>query len=117
MRIGWRKSIESIVTVTTLRCAWRMQASAPASSTSFIIQPPWTLPSRLACSGCINWERVVREALMGLGARRSGIPIDPVRSLPCLLIYIFPELAAIECVQTLRFLHQDVYQAVGQVTH
>ena len=35
---------ESTATVTTLVWACRIQASAPASSTSFMIQPPCTLP-------------------------------------------------------------------------
>src|SRR5919108_2457851 len=122
-RIGWRKTIESIATVTTFRWAWRIQASAPASSTSFMIQPPWTLPSRLACSGCISWESVTREALTGLGARSSVMDINTcqeftmsgilvgaaVQLLPQpMLIQIFAQLAAVHGVQALGLFNKDI---------
>src|SRR5262245_1219374 len=38
-----------------------------------MIQPPWTLPNKLACSGCISWEMVTREALTGLAGRELVI--------------------------------------------
>src|ERR1051325_1954206 len=74
--MGWRKVIESIATVTTFFCACRIQERAPASSASFMIQPPCTLPSKLACSGCINCESVMREARIDLGGRVSVIGVS-----------------------------------------
>src|ERR1051325_5778032 len=53
--------------VTHWRCAWRMAAIAPASSTIFMISPPWTLPRALACSGSINWVSVTRDRSGDLG--------------------------------------------------
>src|SRR5690349_10739104 len=105
-----------------------MQVRAPASSTSFMIQPPWTLPSRLACSGCINWESVIRDALIGLGTNRSILrkrvcqefTMSKVMAWPetrCLLVHIFSQLTAIKGVQTLGFLNQDIHQTVRQVAH
>jgi len=40
---------------------------APASSASFMIQPPCTSPRRPACSGGISWLRATREAWTGFG--------------------------------------------------
>src|SRR3989304_4175020 len=51
-----------MATVTTRAWACRIAARAPASSTSFMIHPPWTSPRRLACSGCMSWLSVTREA-------------------------------------------------------
>src|SRR4051812_43719676 len=39
-----------------------MAAIAPASSAIFMITPPCTLPSALACSGTISWLREISEA-------------------------------------------------------
>ena len=77
IRMGCLKTTESIATVTTRRCAWRMHASAPASSISFKIQPPCTLPTRLACSGCISCAMLMRDA-------RTGFPsaVVAIRSFP-----------------------------------
>src|SRR6267378_4354602 len=44
------KLISSMAAVTTGPREWRMAASPAASSTSFMITPPWTKPARLASS-------------------------------------------------------------------
>src|SRR5690606_7525815 len=63
--------MESIATVTTGRCAWRMAAMAAVSSTSFMMMPPCTLPCPLECSGIISWFRVTSVSAGAL-ARGSG---------------------------------------------
>src|SRR5262245_55632446 len=66
--MGSRKSTWSTATVTTSRRAWRMATEAPASSISFMMCPPWTLPCRLASPGPINCERVTRDSATRRGA-------------------------------------------------
>src|SRR3990172_4473093 len=83
-----------------------MQAKAPASSTSFMTQPPCTLPRLLACSGCINWAMLIFEALIALAFGASAI-----------LVHIRAELAAIACVQAFRLFKQHVDLAMGQLAH
>src|SRR3990172_9741468 len=105
-----------------------MHASAPASSTSFMIQPPCTFPWLFACSGCISCASVMREACTGLGldAVSAFMFICPSAAwagtsqgnLPSFAsIQIRPQLPNIECVQPLRLVLQDIDKRFCQFPH
>src|SRR5262245_3163965 len=66
--------IESITTVTTRARAWRMAASAPAVSTSFMIAPPCTSPCGLASVGSICWARTTALSSARRGDGSTGPP-------------------------------------------
>jgi hypothetical protein len=57
---GSRKTISSIEAVTALPRVCRAAAAPAASSTAFMITPPWTLPCRLASPSSMIRASVMR---------------------------------------------------------
>lgn len=73
-RTGSRKTISSIEAVTAGPPECRPATAPAASSTSFMITPPCTVPRRLVSLPVMMWLRVVREAEVGLaGISPSGV--------------------------------------------
>ena len=54
---GARKVISSIAAVTAGPPLWRCATAPAVESASFMISPPWTLPSRLAS---LEWAMIPR---------------------------------------------------------
>ncbi len=63
---GSRKTISSMEAVTAKPPECRPATAPAASSTSFMITPPCTVPRRLVSWLVMMWLRVVREAEVGL---------------------------------------------------
>src|ERR671910_3221746 len=66
---GARKVISSIAAVTAGPPLWRGATAPAVESASFMISPPWTLPSRLASLECAMMPRLTR--LYDVGCARS----------------------------------------------
>src|SRR5438270_6397932 len=74
------KLISSMAAVTTGPRAWRMAASPPAESTSFMMTPPWTNPARLESSIPIAWDSTTWDSLTVFSSFSSIDPPDARRA-------------------------------------
>src|SRR3954452_22682152 len=68
---GSRKAISSIAAVTAGPPLWRWATAPAVLSTSRMITPPWTLPSRFTCVWPMSTARPVR-AIPGASRERSA---------------------------------------------